>query len=108
MGFFIYTHIYLYMKSINEYNLRQSIKKVLKEEFNSIQLQDALDNVKKIIKNFDTIDCDDYSDEEYVNVYCNHYKDVSLGDMNKIKDAIDSKLKSLIYREFKNKSSWMR
>jgi hypothetical protein len=96
------------MKSINEYNLRQSIKKVLKEEFNSIQLQDALDKVKKIIKNFDTIDCDDYSDEEYVNVYCNHYKDVSMEDMIKIKDAIDSRLRSLIYREFKNKATWMR
>lgn len=81
---------------------------ILKEEFSSFQLQDALDNVKKIIKNFDTIDCDDYSNEEYVDVYCNHYKDVSLENMNKIRDAIDSKLKSLMYREFKNKASWMR
>jgi hypothetical protein len=96
------------MKSINEYNLRQSIKKVLKEEFNSIQLQDALDNVEKIIKHYDTIDCNDYPTKEYEEVYCNHYNGVSLENMNKIRDAIDSKLKSLIYNEFKNKSSWMR
>ena len=94
--------------NISESVIKHSIKKVLKEEFSFIQLQDALDNVKKIIKNFDTIDCDDYSNEEYVNVYCNHYGDVSLDDMYKIKDAIDSKLKSVMYREFKSKSSWMR
>jgi len=104
-GFFIFTYIYLYMKIIIT---EKQYRTLIKESFTASQLKDALDNVEKIIKHYDTIDCNDYPTKEYEEVYCNHYNGVSLENMNKIRDAIDSKLKSLIYNEFKNKSSWMR
>jgi len=85
MGVFYFPYIYLYMKII-----------ITEKQY------------RTLIKHYDTIDCNDYPTKEYEEVYCNHYNGVSLENMNKIRDAIDSKLKSLIYNEFKNKSSWMR
>ena len=96
------------MKMINETIIRRSIKKVLKEEFSFFQLKNAKNHVDKIIENFDSINCDGYSDEEYVNVYCSDYGDASLEEMIEIKEYIDSEMKLRMHREFKNKSSWTR
>jgi hypothetical protein len=94
------------MTRINETIIRNSIKKVLKEEFSSFQLQDALNNVEKMVKNYDSMDCNKHSNKEYVNVYCKHYEGASLENIRKIRDAIKDKLGSSIYNDFRDNSSW--
>jgi len=48
---------------------KEQYKTLIKESFTASQLKDALDNVEKIIKHYDTIDCNDYPTKEYEEVY---------------------------------------
>jgi hypothetical protein len=93
---------------LNEGELRKIIKEVINENYSVHQLSNAIENLEKIIKNFGKIDCDDYSNEEYVNVYCKHFNDVPLDKLKKVKDEMRNKMSSLIYQEFKNKATWMQ
>jgi hypothetical protein len=93
---------------LNENELTSVIKKVIKENYSVRQLSDAIDNLEKIIKNFGNIDCDDPSNEEYINVYCEYFNDVPLEKIQRVKDEMQNKMASIMYQEFRKKATWMR
>ncbi len=94
---------------LTESELTGVIKKVITEGAGIWQYEEALKQFKKMIENYDTLDCDGNQSNEYEQIYCKHYEGATIDELYDIIDRVQSKISSLVYQEFRDKmSSWQR
>jgi len=94
---------------LTESKLTGVIKKVITESASLWQYEDAIKQFKKMIENYDTLNCDGNQSDEYQKVYCKYYEGASIDELNDLIDRVQSRISSLVYREFRDKmSSWQR